>query len=97
VKVQSAGTTDGVGPADSTGKSCVKDCPGGRRSATSVGGRLPKNPRVAMHRLALRFARSSKERNSPFLEREPEKSLAPNPFRAWSHRIRTELRDLGVA
>src|SRR5438132_9350615 len=35
----------GVGPAESTGKSVTRYCPGGRRSSTSAGRRRPRNPR----------------------------------------------------
>src|SRR3981081_160500 len=35
----------GVGPAESTGKSVTRYCPGGRRVSTSAGRRRPRNPR----------------------------------------------------
>src|SRR5689334_16652635 len=48
VKVQLAGATRGVGPAESTGKSSVSDWPGGMRSAISEGGRRPVKPLVTI-------------------------------------------------
>src|SRR3982751_3408229 len=44
VKVHSASAVCGVGPADSTGKSCVEYCPGGNRPLSSPRPR-PENPR----------------------------------------------------
>src|SRR5690348_16146082 len=35
----------GVGPAESTGKSVTRYCPGGKRFSTSGGRRRPRNPR----------------------------------------------------
>src|SRR5262249_31078589 len=55
VKVHLSSATLGVGPADRTGKSSTRCCPGGRRSVPSDGGRRVK-PRVTML-CSLRFAR----------------------------------------
>jgi hypothetical protein len=44
-KVQSASGVRGVGPADSTGKSLVTYCPGGRRPAGACSRGRPRNPR----------------------------------------------------
>src|SRR6188768_2133240 len=41
-------STSGVGPIDSTGKSSVWYCPGGRRCAMGRAGRLPVKPRVVI-------------------------------------------------
>ena len=43
---QSASSMRGVGPAESTGKSVVRYCPGGIRPAGAAGRRRPKKPRV---------------------------------------------------
>ena len=44
---QFARFTCGVGPADSTGKSGVRYCPGGTRACSlAPSRRLPRNPRV---------------------------------------------------
>src|SRR5438128_10285812 len=42
----------GVGPAESTGKSVTRYCPGGTRCSTSGGRRPPRNPRE-IHRAIL--------------------------------------------
>src|SRR5438093_5945450 len=38
-------STRGVGPAERTGKSVTKYCPGGTRGLDAVSRRLPRNPR----------------------------------------------------
>src|SRR5436190_16294495 len=48
VKVQSAGSIRGVGPAVSTGKLSTRCCPGGIRSDSSDPDWRPVNPRVTM-------------------------------------------------
>src|SRR5690606_2690122 len=48
VKRQVARSTRGVGPAERTGKSSVRYCPGGRRSPMPSVGLLPVKPRVAI-------------------------------------------------
>jgi hypothetical protein len=50
-----------------------------------------------MHGLAMRYFRSSKERNRPLLEREPEKSAAQNPFRGSSLGLKSNWDDLDDA
>src|SRR6266851_8434811 len=45
----------GVGPAESTGKSVTRYCPGGRRSSTSAGRRRPRNPRDIKPAIAYLF------------------------------------------
>src|SRR5262249_19046441 len=42
--------TLGVGPADKTGKSSTRCCPGGIRPASSFGGCFPMKPRVTIYR-----------------------------------------------
>src|SRR5450755_1239156 len=44
-KLQRSSGVLGVGPAESTGKSAVKYCPGGMRSASCASRRLPTKPR----------------------------------------------------
>src|SRR6266446_10263512 len=44
-KLHSACGMRGVGPADNTGKSLTRYCPGGRRELLAVSRRLPRNPR----------------------------------------------------
>src|SRR5450755_4210225 len=44
-KLQRSSGVLGVGPADSTGKSAVKYCPGGIRLASCASRRLPTKPR----------------------------------------------------
>src|SRR3954452_15146817 len=48
VKVQSAGSIRGVGPAVSTGKLSTRCCPGGSRSESSDPDGRPLKPRVTM-------------------------------------------------
>src|SRR5438309_8256237 len=43
----------GVGPAERTGKSVTRYCPGGRRFSTSAGRRRPRNPREIRLAIAL--------------------------------------------
>src|SRR5260370_14253516 len=44
-KLHSATGIRGVGPADNTGKSLTRYCPGGKRELLAVSRRLPRNPR----------------------------------------------------
>src|SRR5271165_4282161 len=48
VKVHFSRLMRGVGPAERTGKSSTRCCPGGMRLAVPAGGFRPVNPRVAM-------------------------------------------------
>src|ERR1700748_2335874 len=54
VKVQSAGSIRGVGPAVSTGKLSTRCCPGGIRSDSSDAGWWAVKPRVTMENVLCR-------------------------------------------
>src|SRR5690348_1477378 len=57
----------GVGPADRTGQSVTRYCPGGRRLSTSAGRRRPRNPREINPAIALSSLAFASDLTSSFI------------------------------
>ena len=84
VNDQSSVRMCGMGPAESTGKSLVSDCPGGSRLAMS--GLLPSG-KAARHHVSPRTSRIA--------DNQPRADLLLEPFDVQAHRRLGEIHLTG--
>src|SRR5262249_52347104 len=94
VKVQSAGSIRGVGPAVSTGKLSTRCCPGGILSDRSDTDWRPVKPRVTMAdflRRRLKGASSRTTRQAVVRRMSPYRAKHGNPCGEWEMTSRHEV------